>query len=106
TPLQLRRFLEQLIPAPHSLARRYNQDHGITRYFTGLYRWPYELDGAPWHLQMEQLGNADGLVVYVLATDDLELAQALSYIQPNEQVVYVLPQEPMRALLETLREFF
>lgn len=106
THLQLRRLLEHSLPAPHSLARRYNQEHAITRYFTGLYRWAYEIEDTPWHLQMEQLGNTDGLVVYIFATNDLELEQARNAIQADERVVYVLPHEPLRALFDSLRDWF
>lgn len=106
THLQLRRLLDQLLPAPNSLPRRYNQEHAVTRYFSGLYRWPYELVDAPWHVQVQQLGNTDGLVVYVLATDEFELEQARNAIQVNERVVYVLPQQPMQTLIDSLRDWF
>jgi len=106
THLQLRRLLEHVVPAPNSLARRYNQQHAITRYFIGLYRWAHELVDAPWQLQREQLGNTDGLVVYVLATNEFELEQARDAIQADEQVIYVLPHQPLRALFDSLRDWF
>jgi hypothetical protein len=106
TALQLRRLLEQLRPAPFTLARRYNQSRSMTRYFTGLYRWSSEIDGIPWDVQLEQLDNADGLVVYVLAMDELSLQQAQEYFQMHPQIIYVLPHKPLVTLSDVLRELF
>jgi hypothetical protein len=106
TSLQLRRLLEQVQPAPYTLARRYNQDRAITRYFTGLYRWASEIQDAPWDIQIRQLDRADGLVVYILATDELSLREAWQALQPHEQVIYVLPEKPLVALGDVLRELF
>jgi hypothetical protein len=108
TPTQLRTTLEHYMPAPDTLARRYNQEYSMTRYFTGLYRWTHEIKDAPWDLQISK-SNTDGLVVYVLATDDVEWQDAFEYIQTNEQVVYVLPRRNQQILLslqDTLRELF
>lgn len=106
TPLQLRRLLESLVPAPKTLARRYNQEHAVTRYFTGLYRWASELQDAPWNLRMQQLDNTDGLVVYVLAIDDLDIKEAQRNLQDHPRVVFVLPEKPLLHLVDSLRELF
>lgn len=105
--VQLRRLLEQSIPAPHTLARRYNQEHAMVRYFTGVYRWADEIINAPWDVLIEQ-EQTDGLVIYVLATDDLSWKQAYQAIQPYDRAVYVLPKEgqPLVSLLDVLRELF
>jgi hypothetical protein len=104
---QLRRLLEQTIPAPYTLARRYNQQKSMIRYFTGVYRWSDEMLDAPWDLLIEQ-EQTDGLVVYVLATDDLAWQQAYESIQSYDQVVYVFPREghPLISLVDILRELF
>jgi hypothetical protein len=106
TPLQLRRLLENLVSPPNILARRYNQERAITRYFTGLYRWTYELEDAPWDIQIQHLDNADGLVVYVLAHDDLSLAEISRLIREHPRVVYVQPDRPLSHLMDALRELF
>jgi hypothetical protein len=107
TPLQLRRLLEDRVPAPFTLARRYNQERAMTRYFTGIYRWADEIEGVPWDLLLKEL-RGDGIVVYVLATDDLALQQANRAIQEHPLVIYVLPQpgKPLLSLNETLQEVF
>ena len=107
SPVQLRRLLEQTLPAPYTLARRYNQQRSMIRYFTGVYRWANELQDAPWNLLIEQ-EETDGLVIYVLATSDLEWQQAFEGIQAYDQVVYVFPREdqPLISLVDILRELF
>lgn len=108
TPIQLRRLLESYLPPPHTLARRYNQEYAMTRFFTGLYRWPEELAEMPWDTLIDQL-NTDGLVIYVLATNELEWQAAIESIKPFERVIHVLPrkeQQPLLSLRETLRELF
>lgn len=106
TPLQLRRLLEQINPAPYTLARRYNQQTAMTRYFTGLYRWVDELDGVSWEDALKDQNNADGLVVYILAHDDESLHTAALDFPSNPQIVFVLPEQPMLSLNDTLREVF
>lgn len=107
SPIQLRRLLEQTIPAPYTLARRYNQRRSMIRYFTGIYRWTHELQDAPWDLLIEQ-AETDGLVIYVLATSDLEWQQSFEAMQAYDQVVYVLPREnqTLISLIDILRELF
>lgn len=107
SPAQLRRLLEQNIPAPHTLARRYNQQRSMTRFFKGIYRWADEIRDAPWDLLIEQ-EEADGLVIYILATDDLSWQMAYDALQSHDQVVYVLPREgyPLVSLIDVLRELF
>lgn len=107
TPVQLRRLLQDQVPAPHTLARRYNQDRAMIRSFTGLYRWPSELDDAPWDIQLER-SRADGLVVYVLVEDDVSWVQTLKTLTNHERVVYVFPDRehiPV-SLSALLREIF
>src|SRR5690606_24481293 len=60
SPIQLRRLLEQTAPAPHTLARRYNQQRSMIRFFKGIYRWADEIPNTPWELLIEQ-EEADGL---------------------------------------------
>ena len=107
TPIQLRRLLEQTLAAPYTLARRYNQEYAITRYFTGLYRWPNEIVDAPWDMQIRQL-DTDGLVVYILAADETSWAEGLKAIQDHDRVVYVFPHQDhlLVSLPEVLRELY
>ena len=106
SPLQLRRLLQQFTPAPYTLARRYNQEYSMTRFFTGEYRWPSELEG----LHPEALINGhekrDGVVVYLLSSDELYNDRSNLTIAPLDQVVYVLPSEPMVSIVDSLRELF
>lgn len=104
--LQLRRLLERIIPPPFTVARRYNQSYAMTRFFTGLYRWPEELSNISWDTYLEQQNNTDGLVVYVLTDSDVGLQDALHNIPPHPRVVLVLPKEPQISLTEILREMF
>ncbi|GIK64258.1 MAG: hypothetical protein BroJett018_20520 [Chloroflexota bacterium] len=106
TSSQLRRLLEKELPAPYTLARRYNQERSMTRYFNGIYRWSDELTDSAWDIQIKKLDNADGLVVYVLAGDDLALGEAREAIKPHPRVIYVLPDKPLVALHDLLRELF
>lgn len=107
TLIQLRRLLERQLPAPHTVARRHNQEKAITRYFTGFYRWPDELENAPWETLISKEAT-DGLVVYVLAESTFDRQRAFNHIQPHERVVYVLPQQDhvLLSLKEVLRELF
>jgi hypothetical protein len=106
TPVQLRRLLERLVPAPTTLARRYNQERAMTRYFTGIYRWVDELRETPWDLLIQQSGNPDGLVVYVLAYDDTS-HQAIAEIFENyPRIVYVFSAKPLSHLVDVLKEVF
>jgi len=104
---QLKRLLEQTFAAPYTYARRYNQQKSLVRYFSGIYRWSDELLDTPWDLLIER-EQSDGIVTYVLATDDLSWQTAYEAIQCHDQVVYVMPREgqPLRSLLDVLRELF
>lgn len=106
TKTQLRRILEKELPAPYTLARRYNQERSMTRYFTGIYRWSDELSDVAWDIQVKKLDNTDGLVVYVLAEDELALHQTQKAIEPHPNVIYVIPNKPLVALHDLLRELF
>ena len=103
--LQLRRLMDRVTPAPYIVARRYNQEHIVTRFFKGLFRWPHEIAGTPWDAQIEQ-SQADGVCVYTLATTDFELQQAQEALEAHSQVLYVLPSAPLYALGDVLRELF
>lgn len=106
TNLQLRRLLEQINPAPYTLARRYNQEYAMTRYFTGMYRWADELVDIPWDDVLQEFDNADGLVVYVLAHDEINLRLAVNNFPSKRQVAFVIPEKPLVMLNDTLREVF
>ena len=103
TPDQLRRVLEIYVPPPAIVARRYNQKFSMIRFFNGIYRWANEINNAPWNLQLRET-EGDGLVVHLLATNDLEWQAASKSIQSNPQVVYVLPREDQKQLLLSLRD--
>ncbi len=108
TPSQMRQLLERDVPLPFHLPRSYNQEKQMTRFFWGLYRWPNELAGTATTAFLKQLGPsgyADGVVVYVLATNQEERKKALELIPtlPAERVVYVVPKQPL-LILEPLQE--
>ncbi|MBA3871694.1 MAG: hypothetical protein H0X30_21305 [Anaerolineae bacterium] len=106
TPVQLRRLLDQLTPAPTTLARRYNQERAITRYFTGIYRWVYEVEDTPWDLLISQTGNSDGLVVYLLTDDSVSHESIRNSIEAHPRVLYVFSEKPLTHITELLRELF
>ena len=98
TTSQLRRLLEISVPAPTVVARRYNQEHSMIRFFDGIYRWVDEIDNVPWDLQIDS-AKGDGLIVYLLATNEVEWQAAIQSVQANPQVVYVLPRRDEQFLL-------
>jgi hypothetical protein len=103
--IQLRRILENVVPAPTTLARRYNQERAMTRFVKGIYRWPGELEDLPWDALVDQL-ESDGAVVYLLGTDGIELdTKALPNHLPS-QIVLALPKQPLIHLKEILREIY
>lgn len=105
---QLRRLLEITVPPPTVVARRYNQERSMIRFFEGIYRWVDEVDNAPWDLQIDST-KGDGLVVYLLATNELDWQAAIHSVQSNPQMVYVLPRQKghaLRSLRDNLRELF
>ena len=108
TAEQLRRLLEITVPPPTVVARRYNQKRSMIRFFDGMYRWVDEAGNAPWDLQIDS-AKGDGLVVYLLATTELEWQAAIHSMQSSPQVVYVLPRHKghaLRSLRDNLRELF
>lgn len=107
TPLQLRRLLEHQLPAPHTLARRYNQEKAITRFFSGFYRWPSELENSAWDTLISKEA-ADGIVIYILAESIFDWKQTFEFLQPHPRVIYVLPQQDhvLLTLREVLLELF
>lgn len=109
--LQLRQFLQTDAPAPFHLPRGYNLERCMTRYFSSFYRWQDELTstlGSDESLkQLDKQGYADGVVVYVLATNEVERKQAIATITklPPGRAVYVVAERPLR-LDEPLQELF
>jgi len=106
TPVQLRRLLDQLAPAPTTLARRYNQERAITRYFTGIYRWVPEVEDTPWDLLIKQMGNSDGLVVYLLTDDSMSHESIRNSVEAHPRILYVFSEKPLTNITELLRELF
>lgn len=97
TTAQLRRFLEKNLPPPTYLARRYNQQHGMIRYFQGIYRFPTELSNTDWDTYLKAQDYADGAIVYVLARNaaDVEEARALAGQIQSPRVLVVIPRRPL-----------
>jgi hypothetical protein len=110
TTLQLRQLLDRELPVGFLLPRAHNLARKTTRYFTGLYRWPDEIErlGASTFLTtLGPTGYADGAVVYVLATNAVEIDQAVTAIRslPITRVLFAVPEQPL-TFLEPLRELF
>ncbi len=105
--LQLRRLLEDYLPLEPYRARRYNHRYKMVRFFHNWYRTPNELHADGWDLILKQENYADGLVVYILATNTDALQQARLTVEKvsNRRVTFVLPHEPLR-IEEPLRELF
>jgi hypothetical protein len=104
--LQIRRRLQELAPPPFTVARRYNQKHAMTRYFTGLYRWPHEIENIPWETLFLELDNTDGIVVYLLPSKDVNSQNVREYLPDHERVVFVGLDEGTLSFEETLRELY
>jgi hypothetical protein len=108
--LQLRQLLERELPPGFLLPRAHNLVHKTTRYFAGLYRWPNEIERLGTEAFLKTLGPngyADGAVVYVLATNAVEIEQALAAIRalPVTRVLFAVPRQPL-TFLDPLRELF
>jgi len=103
-PGQRRKILERILPLHHYRARRFNQGHGMTRFFWSLYRAPQELKGTDWDLTLREVranGHrweyADGFIVYVPVTNEAELNEAREQAQAvnHPQVLIVVPRRPL-----------
>ena len=107
SPIQLRRVLEQTLPPPIYQARQHNIRTGVTRFFWGWYRHTEEISAPDWEAIFKGLDYADGLVIYLLARNAAELAQARALAQgvSSPQVVFVVPTRPLIAVEDLLREF-
>ena len=101
---QRRQLLERILAPHHYRARRFNQVHGMTRFFWSLYRTPQELGGTDWDLALRKVRVSDqhweyvdGFIVYVLATDEaeLDLARQLAQDVDHCQVLIVVPRHPL-----------
>ncbi len=108
--IQKRQLLERVAPLPFHLPRGYNQERRMTRFFWGLYRWSKELKNGITEAFLNQLGPggfADGVVVYVMATNDVERNEAIEELKklPASRAVYVVPDRPMQ-IDELLNELF
>lgn len=105
--VQLRRFLEKNLPPDFYQARRHNQQYGITRYFHRAYRFPDDLADVDWKTHLKAQDYADGLIVYVLAQNpvDLQTARQSAERIDSRRVLLVIPhrpllyEEPLRELL-------
>ena len=97
SPLQLRRLLEQTLPPRLYQARQHNARAGMARFFRSWYRYPEEITGSRWDTVLKDLDYADGLVVYLLARNPSELAQARALAQAatSNRVVFVVPPKPL-----------
>lgn len=104
--LQLRRLLEQTLPPPIYRARQHNIRTGTTRFFWSWYRYPEESGAVDWETVLKGLDYADGLIVYLLARDGVELAQARNRAcaETSPRVVFVVPAHPLATIEELLRE--
>lgn len=107
--VQRRQLLERVLPPHHYRARRFNQEHGMTRFFWSVYRVPQELAHTDWDLTLREVRvngqrweYADGFIVYTLPTDEAELNQAreLAQVVHHPQVLIVVPHRPL--LIEQL----
>jgi hypothetical protein len=103
-PIKRRQLLERILPLRHYRPRRFNQIHGMTRFFWSLYRTPQELSGIDWGLTLREVRvdshrweYADGFIVYVLGTDEAEVDQARQLAQAvnHPQVLMAVPHRPL-----------
>lgn len=110
--LQLRQILESSAPLPFHLPRSHNLQRNMVRYFPSLYRWADELERPLGSNEaLKQLGGsqgyADGVVVYVIATNTVEREQAIAAIRglPRSRAVYVVAERPLH-IIEPLQQLF
>lgn len=110
TKQQIRQTLEQHVPLPYYLPRGYNQERCITRFFGGFYCWPEDMKKVCTETFLKQVGAhgyADGMIVYVLATNAAEREEALHVVNTlsGSRVLFVIPDQPL-LLVEPVRELF
>jgi len=105
SPLQLRHLLEQTLPPPVYQARQHNLRTGMTRFFWSWYRYPEEVNEMSWDAVLKELDYADGLLIYLLVRNPVELAQAhvLAQAETSDRVVFVIPTRRL-AIEELLQE--
>jgi hypothetical protein len=110
TQTQMLQVLKHIAPPPFHLPRQHNLHRGLIRFFWGIYRWCGELPQGCHEEFLKQHGTygyADGAVIYVLVTNDIERQQAIEQIQkrPDERAVYVVPDYPLKLELP-IQEIF
>ena len=107
TPLQLRRLLEEMLPLRFYLARRYNAERGMVRFFRGWYRFPDDVADTDWEMVLQEQDYVDGLIIYILTRNGGELNRARSIVEAvtDDRVLFVLPKKPL-LIEEPLRELF
>ena len=103
----LKNFMEKELRTIYYPARKYNDEFGTIRYFTGCFYTLDELKVVKWEEELEKRNYADGLVVYVLAANQSE-AEEIKIIVNNadlEQIIFVLPENYIN-FFEILKELY
>ena len=109
----LRSLLTAVLPPPVYQARRYNDDRGMVRYFNSQYCLVKELENDAsnppnWDHLLKEQDYGDGLVLYALPFNELELARArnaaILLSQQHPRVLCVVPSAYLgvREVLEDL----
>lgn len=102
----LKILLSNVLPPPVFQARRYNDDHGMVRFFNAIYRTVNELENDAtnfpnWEAMLNSLEYADGLVLYIPVFTSEELVRAKTAAgvvsTQNARLLCVIPKAPLNA---------
>jgi hypothetical protein len=89
--------LASKISAPYTLPHRYNEVHGMVRYFEGMFSSVDEIRHLEWDETLGNFPRIDGRIYYVLAENQPEIDAAieLAQKQQNSQIVFAIPRYPL-----------
>jgi hypothetical protein len=106
TRIDLKSFMEKELKTIYYPARKYNDKHGTTRFFTGRFYTIEELLAIDWDNEIRK-NFIDGIVVYALVSNQEEAEKANRVIleKCNAQVIYVLPESYI-SIYEPLAELY
>lgn len=104
----LKIVLDKALKPIYFPARRYIDEYGTIRYFTGIYFTVDEICKInDWNEYLRRLDYADGLVAFILASDQVQIKQAQDFVitQTEPRVIFVIPEYPLR-VSELLKEMY
>lgn len=112
----LKTALDKFFKSIYFPARKYIDEYGTIRYFTGVYFTVDEVCNInDWNGYLEKFetadgkknGYADGIVAFILAADQSQKQRAVEYVrfQNEPRVIFVIPECPIK-IYHPLKEMF